>query len=147
MPTLDTNRQQRLSGFVREHDVCWRRLPLTTNALSSQPVQFGFVLELHAAHVRPNHPPQPGCDECSALHAGLAEIARAVLPLDRRATRHQVRVLHTMLAFATTQGGRLEVVVEIELTHRSGLGPVDDCERRCLTEIEKGLRELGARMI
>ena len=138
---------ERLSTFAREHDVRWRRVPQVTEAFREEPVQVGFTLELHAAHVNPKHPPHPGCDECVELYAGLAEIARAVLPRGERPTRYEIHPFRGELVFAPSRGARDEVVLALDVVHKNGLGPVDDCERVCLAEIEAALLIIGAKRL
>ena len=138
---------ERLRAFAREHDVRWRRAAQVTDAFSDAPVQFGFTLELHAAHVRPKHPPHPGCDECVELYEGLADIARAVIPRVNRPTQYEIRPFRGELVFAPTRGGRDEVVLALDVAHKNGLGPVDDCERLCVAEIEAALLVVGAKRL
>jgi hypothetical protein len=139
--------QEGLRAFARNQDVRWRRQPLATTAADGSLTQYGFIIELHAAHIRPKHPPHPGCDECRDLYVGLAEIANAAIPPALRDTVFEVHPFSPGLSFAASRGMRAEVVLEIDVVHRNGVGPVDECERSCLGKIEAALTRLGARRL
>ena len=146
--TLPTDAsQERIRAFVRNQDVRWRRQPLVSYAAARGPMQYGFTIELHAAHVRPKHAPRPGCDECQELYDGLAELARAVIPPVLKDTLFEVYPFRGELVFAPSRGGREEVVLDIDVVHRTGVGPVDECELACLARLKARLADLGARRL
>jgi len=139
----------RIRAFVKEHDVRWRRLPIGTVSEESEPllVTIGFTVELHAAHVHPQHPPRPGCDECVALYDGLADLVRAAIPKAVIDTLFEVRPFRGELLFAQSRRGRDEVMLAIDVVHKSGVGPIDECERSCLEKLESSLPAFGAKRL
>jgi len=132
-----------LKDCVRRHRVTWELGPWQ-EMVGHRPATVGFELRLFAQHGHDVHP-TPGCAECAALHEKLRAIALSALPKESRPTRYDIEPFHPTLHMRPESGWKPEVQLTLHITHRQGyFGPVDDCETRCVRDIETGLRALGA---
>lgn len=144
LPVEARNDVPALRDFIRQHQVCWSSRPLAVRH-RQEPIQVGYELELKAVHCA-NHPPiHPGCQECSNLYRGLKRLADAVLPPPGRPTGYEIGPVDFAWHYNPFRGSKPEVVLKIRISHREGFfAPIDDCEKRCLTEMTQALRQLGA---
>lgn len=88
----------------------------------------------------------------AALHLAVYEVrphrtsARSVLPTETRPSWSDIQGFDMALHGAGGRERRLEAELTIQIRHRSGWAePIDDCERRCLQEMEDKLKTLGVR--
>lgn len=132
------------NNLVAEHDVRYRIWPHQA-VVGGELVTTGFDVELTGRHVRPEHPPEPGCEECVDVHRSLRRIAEAALPPERAQTMLHIRAYEPSLVMSSPDGPAL-VRLTIEVAHREGPnGEVDLCERGCVDELVDNLRGLGVR--
>lgn len=139
---------ERLREIARRHQVCYEVWPEWSIA-AERKLQIGFELQLcgtnaHARDDGPEHP-VPGCAHCFTSYSELREVAEWILPKEERPSRYEIgpfdRALHIAHRKRTS---RSEVVVPIHIMHRHDFNrEVDDCEDRCLKEMQQRLRELG----
>lgn len=102
----------------------------------------GFDLELCGTHDRGHTSLSPGCDLCQQTFADLKRIAEWVLPKEERLSRYEISPFDASLHASSK--GAFEVVVPIRIEHRERFfEPIDNCEERCLKEIEGKLAGLG----
>jgi hypothetical protein len=107
-------------------------------------VMVGFDLQLHGTHDHGNTRLSPGCSLCAETFADLRKIAEWILPKEERPSSYEIPAFDQSLS--SSGKGPFEVVLPIRIEHRHDFfGPVDDCEQRCLREMEQKLVELGAR--
>ena len=105
-------------------------------------VMVGFDLELHGTHDHGNTRLSAGCNLCTETFADLRQIAEWILPKEERPSQYGLPPFDQSLH--GTGRGAMEVVLPIKIQHRHDFfGPVDDCEQRCLREMEQNLAELG----
>ena len=134
--------EDRLKQEVRDHKVCWEVLPHTA-FVDGHTRQIGFDLELTGTHL-PGVEATAGCEHCRNLYYILKAIASYILPKEQRPSRYELSLFDNSLRYSPTHANRPDVTLTITIGHRSGLGQVDDCEKRCLEEIKANLRQLGA---
>ena len=88
----------------------------------------------------------PGCERCVHTYRDLRQIAQWIMPAEERPSVYEIRSFDSALHSARAIRRRLEVVLGLQIKHRHGWDePIDDCERRCLKDMEKKLKELGVR--
>jgi len=105
-------------------------------------VVVGFDLELYGTHDHGNTRLSPGCHLCAETFADLRRVAQWILPKEERPSQYDIPPFDQSLHASAS--GRFEVAVPIRIEHRHGhFGPVDDCEERCLKEMQEKLAELG----
>jgi hypothetical protein len=133
-----------LKQLVVRHKVCWEVVPIWHVPLGGEKVKIGFEVDLFGTHDHPTQP-SPGCEECHTVFSDLRRIANAVMPPSDRASRYVLEPYDVSLHFSPRRKMRKDVVVAIDIVHRDHFdGHVDECETRCLCEIERALRALGA---
>lgn len=132
-----------LAQLVRKYRVCWEVWP-EYSSVQGAAKQTGFELELIGTHPPSVGHMSPGCVECRLVFSALVDIAEAIIPTDRRDSEYPIDGFDQSLRYAPERNNRPDVTLKIRIQHRSGFGPVDDCERRCLLEMEERLRQLGA---
>lgn len=135
-----------LKRLVQHHQICWESYPLTMAVAGGGLRHVGYELELFGTHDHPRGPVTPGCIECHVVHRALLEVARWIIPLDRRPTRHEIEPFEVSLCFSPKRKFRKDVRLTIQLVHRDGFDqPIDECEIRCLKEMKERLKEIGVR--
>ena len=130
-----------LKVIVEKHTVRYEVWPHCEMNDGKQ-VTVGFDLELRGTHDHGNTSLSPGCPVCTATFSDLLQIAGWILPKEKRPSEYDLPPFDQSL----TQSGKgpYEVVLRIRIEHRHDFfGPIDDCERRCLKEMEGRLAELG----
>lgn len=129
--------------WVQKHRVTWE-VGSFQELVDQQVTTVGFELRLfgqHEAHVHAS----AGCDNCAPVFERLQAIARAALPKDHRPTTYVVEPSDRSLHHRPEGGWTPEVQLTVHIVHREDyLRPVDNCERRCVEEIQGSLRALGA---
>jgi hypothetical protein len=131
--------------LVKQHKVCWEVWPEYHIDREGKKIQIGFELDLLGTHYRPEHIPEPGCEECLEVYNDLKHIAQWILPKEKRDSRYEVGVFDASIHYASQREFRRDIIVPIKILHREGYHrPLDDCEIRCLNEMKEKLKELGA---
>lgn len=138
------SREERLRDLVRLHQICYEVWPEYWPDRRGK-VQVGFDLQLYGTHERKDEHPSPGCPACERVFEDLRQIAEWILPKDLRPSHYEILPFDRSLHFAPVRHFRREVVLTIKILHRQdGQLPVDECERTCLHEMTKRLKQLGA---
>jgi hypothetical protein len=133
-----------LKDLVQRFRVCWQVWPEQT-FVGGEKRQIGFALELYGTHEPGTEHVDPGCAHCSRVMAALREIANSILPRETRPSMYELDWGSQSLSYSPARANRPDVTLTIRIMHRHILdNPVDECETRCLREMEQGLRELGA---
>lgn len=133
-------------ALVGRHQVRWESYFHYRVGEHPKPAPVGFELLLLGTHDHPKHAPQPGCPECVEVYAVLRRVARFVVPPEGRPTHCQILGFEPALLYPSPGHRHVDVSLRVRLLHRVDTSsPVDDCERRCLAEIESNLEQLGAR--
>ena len=137
-----------LQEWVTAHKVCWELSPLVE--LDQHPgkpltrVQVGFELQLFARHAE-DVKPSPACPECVSLYEKLRAIALFALPKENRPSRYEVAGFDSSFHLRPESSWVPEVQLTLRIIHGSDyFNPLDDCEKKCATEIQEQLRALGA---
>ncbi len=134
---------EQLKAAVAKHTVRYEVWP-HYELRGDDRVIVGFDLELRGTHSHGTSRLSPGCPFCTETFADLRRIAEWILPKEERPSEYDLPPFDQSLR--SSGKGVFEVVLQIKIEHRHDfLGPVDDCERRCLTEMEHSLAELGVR--
>ena len=134
----------KIKDLVQRHKVCWEARPEHV-VFSSEARKIGFVLELYGTHEMGTDHVSPGCEHCTNVKSALREIANWILPREERPSIYQVEIEGQSLSYSPERGNRADVRVTISILHRHHWEqPIDDCEVRCLKEMEQSLSELGA---
>ena len=137
-----------LGQWVTEHKVCWELSPLVElERHPNQPparVKVGFELQLYGEHAQ-GVKPSPGCPESLTLYERLRAIALFALPKEQRPSRYELSAFDSSFHLRPESEWVPEVLVTIRIIHGSDyFKGIDDCEKRCVEEIEQQLRTLGA---
>jgi hypothetical protein len=130
-----------LRAIVEKHTVRYQVWP-HYEMQDGKRVMIGFDLELHGTHDHGSTRLSPGCHLCTETFADLQQIAEWILPKEERPSRYELPPFDQSLHGSSR--GPFEIVLPIRIEHRHDFfGPVDDCEQRCLKEMEHSLVELG----
>lgn len=131
-----------LAKLVEKHTVkyeVWRHWEI----YDGKRVLVGFDLELHGTHDHGHTSLTPGCEHCQSTYRDLRSLAERVLPTEERPTGYDIEPFDN--ALHSEARGPDEVVLVVRIHHRkSYFDPIDDCEERCLKEMEDRLRSFGA---
>lgn len=138
---MESDSIRRLQAIVEKHTVRYEAWP-HYEMNDGKRVMVGFDLELHGTHDHGNTRSSPGCRLCAETFADLRQVAEWILPKEDRLSRYDLPPFDQSLH--GSRKGPLEVILPIRIEHRHDFfSPVDDCEQRCLTEMEQSLAELG----
>ena len=144
MPSTTSSSTEELASLVQRYRVCWEVWPECI-VLRGDRRQVGFVLELSGTFESGTDYPYPDWVARQRVFAALRQIAEAILPREKRPSGYEVDSDDQALHYSRVRGSRPDVSVAIHIYHRQGFEqPVDDCEVRCLTEMEQRLKELDA---
>ena len=106
-------------------------LPAGTVDTLLKPENKGQLTSILTYHVVPGR----------VTYADLKRIAEWILPKEHRPSMYEIPPF--VASLSSTGSGPLEVVVPIRIEHRQRFfDPVDDCEDRCLKEMQGRLAEL-----
>lgn len=130
--------------LIQRYKICWEVWPeFVPN--NGHLEKTGFDLELLGTHAEGTDHVSPGCDACVEVYSALRELAKFIVPQDRNLpTFFEVEPFEPALRYASIRKNRPDVLLEIKIMHRSGLGPLDDCEQHCLQLMQNRLDALGA---
>jgi hypothetical protein len=74
----------------------------------------------------------------------LKQIAMSVLPHDEGEAEFDVLPFDNSIHESARRNFRPEIILAVRILHKHGYGqPVDNCEERCLRQIEGTLSQLG----
>jgi hypothetical protein len=138
---MESDTISRLKAIIEKHAVRYQVWP-HYEMHDGQQVMVGFDLELHGTHDHGNTRLSPGCRLCTETFADLRQIAEWIVPKEERPSRYDLPPFDQ--ALHGSRKGPLEVILPIRIEHRHDFfSPVDDCEQRCLAEMEQSLAGLG----
>lgn len=133
-----------LRELVKKHKVCWEVWPEYHIDRKGEKIQIGFQLDLVGTHDHPQTVPDPGCGECVTVYENLKKIGQWIIPKEDRDSRYEIGMFDASMHYASRRKFRRDIVLPIKIIHREGFDrPVDDCEDKCLKEMEEKLKELG----
>ncbi len=133
-----------LKELVRRFRVCWKVWPEDA-FVGDQKRQIGYQLELAGTHEPWVEHPEPGCEHCQRIFAALRDIADWILPREERPSTYEIGPYDQAIRYMPMRRNRPDVILTVRILHREGYErPVDECEDRCLKEMEGRLKELGA---
>jgi hypothetical protein len=138
---------EQLRAIARKHQVCYEVWPERSVA-EGRRIQIGFELQLCGTNehlTTKAQQPVPGCAICQGTYEDLKRIAGWILPREERPSRYEIGGFDRSLHVAPhSRHSRSEVVLTIHIMHRADFNrEVDDCEQRCLMEMQGRLKELG----
>lgn len=132
-----------LREFVRQHKVTWGAQPLTAMN-GPERVQVGHELELRAHHDADGVHSSMECSNCAELYLQLKKLAETALPCPDQSTRVEIGPFDGSLRLDPSEGLQPRVVLRIQILHSDDyFQPIDDCQNRCLKEIEDRLAVFG----
>jgi hypothetical protein len=134
----------RLRDLVQQFRVCWSDRSEEC-FVDGTKRKIGFALELCGTHELGTLHVSPGCEHCRPVQAALKEIAHWILPREERPSMYDIDIDNQALEYSPAHGNRPDISLTIRIVHRGILErPVDECEVRCLEEMEQSLKDLGA---
>ncbi len=143
MATLETTPIV-LREHVERFQVCWESRPEYLY-VRGEKRQIGFVLELAGTHEPGVQHPEPGCEHCQRVFAALRDIAEWILPRETRLSQYDIGPYQQAIRYSSAHQKRPDIILTISIIHRKDFEqPVDECQSRCLKEIEQRLIGLGA---
>jgi hypothetical protein len=143
--TLNAADRAELERLVQLHQVVFEQAP-AYRMVDGKRSAVGYDLTLAGTHEPSVAHPLPGCWRCQKVFSDLRRVAEAVFPAPDRASGYGVEPFDHALHESPARGFRNDVELVVEIRHReSYLDPIDDCERRCLADIERELKALGVR--
>ena len=135
---------RQLRELAERREVCWdvfRERVAVRGAIRT----VGYELVLSGIHTPAQHAPTPGCDLCKDVFSDLRTLARWILPKEHRPSIYEIKAYRPIIQHARRRSMRAEVTLCIKILHRHHYeDPIDQCETRCLTEMEQQLRRIGA---
>ena len=133
-----------LADFVKRYQVCSEVWPEYL-MVDGKERQVGFELELTGTPEPGTDHVGPGCPACRRVYAALHAVADWILPKEERPSRYEVGPYEQALRYSAVRGSRPDVTLSLKILHRRGFDqPVDQCEVRCLEEMNQRLKQLGA---
>jgi len=134
-----------IKKLVRQHKVRWEVWPVYHVNRKGEKIQIGFELELSGTHHDPKEPPKPGCAECVKVYDDLKQVAQWIIPKEDRLSRYEIDIFDSSIHYSAKRKFRRDVALTIKILHKGKFDdPTDDCEVRCLNEMEQKLKTLGA---
>ena len=133
-----------IRDLIQRYKICWEVWPecIVNN---SHLDKIGFELELLGTHAEGTGHVSPGCDACVEVYDALWELAKFIIPREPNLpTMFEIEPYETALRYSSIRKNRPDVLLQIKVVHRSGLGPIDECEQHCLQLMQNRLDALGA---
>ena len=138
------DKERNISELVERYRVCWEVWPDYTFVRGEKRLT-GFSLELSGTHEPGVEHYEPGCEHCVPVYKALQAIASHIIPQESRPSRYEVSIFDSAIHYTRKRRNRPEISLTIKIVHRNGFEqPVDECQSKCLTEMEKNLKALGA---
>lgn len=136
--------ESEIRDLIQRYKICWEVWPEWI-VNKSHLDKTGFELELLGTHAEGTDHVSPGCDACVEVYSALWKLARFIIPKDRNLpTDFEIEPFEPALRYASIRKNRPDVLLEIKIMHRIGLGPIDECEQHCLQLMQNRLDALGA---
>jgi hypothetical protein len=137
------NSDNALKGLITKYRICWSTYP--ERALVDETLrQIGFRLELYGTHPPDVVHADPGCVHCHEVWTALKTVADSITPPRERDLEYDIETFDDAIHYSKLRKSRPDVELHIQIIHKSGFGPVDECENRCLNEMTTKLERLGA---
>jgi hypothetical protein len=137
------NTEKELKALITKYRICWSVFP--EKALVDETLrQTGFRLELYGTHPPDVVHADPGCAHCHEVWTALKTVADSITPPKDRDSEYDVETFDDSIHYSRLRRNRPDVELHIEIIHKSGFGPVNECENRCLKEMTAKLQQLGA---
>lgn len=144
-PKTFPGHEDEIRELVRRHKVCWEIRPEYHIDRKGKKIQIGFELGLLGTHYQAKHTPEPGCEECGKVYDALKRIAQWIIPKENRDSRYEIGIYDSSIHYAVQRRLRRDIILAIRILHKEGFDrPTDDCEVKCLNEMEEKLKALGA---
>jgi len=133
-----------LRELVQRFQVCWKASPELAY-VGGEKRQIGYQLELAGTHEPGVEHPEPGCEHCQHVFAALRAIAEWILPRQTRDSRYDIGPYDQAIRYSPAYRNRPDITLIVQIVHRRGFEqPVEECQSRCLEEMEQRLTGLGA---
>ena len=137
--------EEHLRELVEKHTVRYE-VNLVQDKMEDRIVDAGFEIDLLASHDHGSTRYTPGCSLCVSTFHDLREIADWIMPKEVRDSEYSIEEFDRGLHFVPARRTEPEVLLALRIEHRRNKGrPLDDCEWRCLGDMEAALRRLGVR--
>ena len=134
---------EQLTTLVAKYRICWEVYP-DKIVEGGRVQQDGYRLELYGTHPSGTDHVEPGCSHCVDVWNTLNNIAEWITPTDDRDSEYEIAAYDRGIHYSRSRDARSDVELHIRIIHRSGFGPVDACEDRCLSEMKEKLVSLHA---
>ena len=133
-----------LRELVQRFRVCWKVWPELAY-VGGEKRQIGYQLELAGTHEPGVEHPEPGCEHCQHVFAALRDIAEWIVPPATWDSQYDIGSYDQAIRYSVAHRNRPDIILIIRIVHRTGFEqPVEECQSRCLEEMEQRLTELGA---
>lgn len=132
-----------LKALIAQYRICWRAYP-EKDLVDGKVRAVGYRLELYGTHAPQIEHVSPGCDYCRNVWEALNKIGQEIVPAGTSDSQYQIEVFDDSIHYSKERRDRPDVELHIQIIHRSGFGPIDACEDRCLKEMTNKLRTLGS---
>ena len=136
--------ESELKALIAEYRICWSIYPEKV-FVDDATRQIGFRLELFGTHPSEVMHADPGCIHCREVWTALKRVADSITPPRDRDSDYDIETFDDSIHYSKLRKNRPDVELHIQITHKSGFGPPDECESRCLDEMTARLQDLGAR--
>lgn len=138
------NSSEDLKELVRRYRICYEVWP-EYEMVGGQKSQIGLALELSGTHEPDIANPEAGCIHCRRIFAAMRDVAEAILPPEGRPSRYEQGPYDQSIHHSHARGDRPDVSLTVRILHREDFHkPLDDCQERCLEEMLRNLKNLGA---
>jgi hypothetical protein len=78
------------------------------------------------------------------VYNDLKRIAEWIIPKEDRLSRYEIGIFDSSIQYSAKRKFRRDVALTLKILHKSKFDDsTDDCEVRCLNEMEQKWRELG----
>jgi hypothetical protein len=143
LPTTLGQTEEHLRGLVEKHTVRYE-VNLAQDLMGEHAIDASFEIDLFASHDHGSTRYTPGCDLCVSTFHDLRQIADWIMPKELRDSEYIIEPFDSGLRMSPRHKLEPEVLLALRIEHRRTKGrPIDDCEWRCLDEMEAALRRLG----
>jgi len=142
---MSESTQQELKQLVEKHTACYEVYP-DWLLVDGEQRKVGFELELFGTQDHGSSRLTPGCELCVSTFADLRRIAEWIIPREWRDSQYEIMPFDAALHETAARKLVPEVALIIMIGHRHNFTePTNECETRCLLEMEQRLKQLGVR--